>query len=271
MNKALVLPFVVLFFLAGYRSANGQRISLFKSIPVDARSFTVDELGNAYVIRKDNTLLRYNEKGDSTGFYKTVLNGELAFVDATNPLRILGYFPGYFKIILLDRMLSLKNEMDLRKLHIANASTIASSADGNVWVYDRFNARLKKIDEQLNVIQQSNDLRQELQMVPTPVFMTERDWKVYLCDTSRGVFIFDRYGNYVNMIPILHIAYLQLQGSKLIYRKDDSLYSWDTEKVKEERMPLPLRDTKILNATLTRDMLYVLYEGELVLYSVSED
>jgi hypothetical protein len=233
---------------------------------------TVDELGNIYVVRNDNTLLRYNENGDSTGFYRSVLNGEISFVDATNPLRVLVYYPGYFKIVLLDRMLSQKNELDLRKINIANATAIASSADGNIWVYDRFNARLKKIDDQLNEIKQSNDLRQEIQTVPSPLFMTERNWKVYLSDAVKGIFVFDRYANYLNALPIPNAGQLQILGSKILYRKGDSLFSWDMDKIKETVIKIPQYDnSSILGAAVVRSRMYVLYNDALNIYDLSEN
>ena len=261
------IPLFIVFF-ASVLTVSSQE--LHRQIAIKGRFMTVDELGNVYVVRNDNTLMRYNENGDSTGFYRSVMNGEIGFVDATNPLRVVVYYPEYFKVVLLDRMLSQKNDLDLRKLHIANASVIASSADGNIWVYDRFNARLKKIDEQLNEVNQSNDLRQELQTVPTPYFMTERDWRVYLCDTTKGIFVFDRYGSYVNQYPITGVKYLQVQGSKFIYRKEDSLYSWDVDKVKNVTLPLPTEE-KIINAAIVRDKLYLLYKDKLTITKIASD
>lgn len=252
-------------------TTEAQTLSLYKTIPVNATYLTTDELGNIYIVRTDNTLLRYNENGDSTGFYKSVLNGDIGFVDANNPLRVLVYYPAYYRVVILDRMMSLKNNIDLRKINIANSSAIASSADGKMWIYDRFNARIKKIDDQLNEIIAGNDLRQQLETVPVPSFMTERNWRVYLCDSSKGIFVFDRYANYINTFPIKHITYLQIQDSKIIYRKEDSLYAWDWDKVKESTIPLPIeKESKIINACLMRNKIYILYEDALYIYTMED-
>src|SRR4028119_2140574 len=76
--------------------------------PMLARRIATDELGNIYAIHTDNTIARYNERGDSTGFYRSTLNGLVGMVDATNPLRVLLYFPSFNKVQLLDRQLVLK-------------------------------------------------------------------------------------------------------------------------------------------------------------------
>jgi hypothetical protein len=245
---------------------------LFKTVPIKARYITTDELGNIYLVRNDNTLLRYNESGDSTGFYKSVLNGDIGFVDATNPLRVLVYYSSYYRVALLDRMMALKNNLDLRKINIANSTAIASSTDGNMWIYDRFNARLKKIDDQLNEILSGNDLRQQLQTVPIPSFMTERNWKVYLCDSSKGIFVFDRYANYINTIPIKGVNYLQLQESKMIYQKNDSLFAWNWNTANESIIPLPqVANQLIIHACILRNRLYVLYNDALRIYNIETD
>lgn len=227
---------------------------------------TADHLGNIYLVREDNSLLRLDAQGDSSAFYRSVQNGNIGSVDATNPMRVVIYYPDYRKVILLDRQLALKNELDLRKMNIAGPSVVAASADGNLWIYDQFNARLRKIDEQLNEVVESNDLRMEIQTVPSPTFMVERDWRVYLCDTAKGIFTFDRYGNYVNTLSIFDVNRLQVFGSQLVYRNGDSLLSWDLSKVRAQSLKIPGAPQNILDAVMTRDKLIVLYPDRLVLY-----
>ena len=73
----------------------------------------VDDLGNVYVVRSNNSLVKFTETGDSSTFYRSVLNGDIGSVDVTNPLRVVVYSPSYAKVILLDRMLAPTNELVL--------------------------------------------------------------------------------------------------------------------------------------------------------------
>lgn len=244
-------------------------VVLVRSIPVTARLMTVDENGNVYLVRENNALVKFSPEGDSLTFFRSIRNGDIGSVDATNPLRIVVYYPGYNKVVLLDRMLSQQNELDLRKLNIYATALVASSADGNLWIYDQFYARLRKIDEQLNEIVQSNDVRQETQTVPTPSFMIERDWKLFLCDTSRGIFTFDRYGSYINTVSLYGVRQLQVFGSQLVYRHADSLLSWDMNRITSSVLLIPDQG-KIINAAIARDKLYVLYADRLVFYKLKE-
>lgn len=264
----LVLHFF-LFFLALQAHADG-RLREVKVIELRARVMTVDDLGNVYIVRQDNSLVRFDERGDSSAFFRSIQNGDIGSVDVTNPMRIVLYYPAYSRVVLLDRQLAQKNDLDLRKLQLASPPVVAASADGNLWVYDQFNARLRKIDEQLNEVTTSNDLRQEIHTVPNPVFMVERDWKIFLSDTLRGLYTFDRYGNYINTLSIFGVRQLQVVGSQLLYLRGDTLHSWDVARVSATALPLPTSYGAIRHAAFVRNTLYVLYADRLVLYRVED-
>jgi hypothetical protein len=261
MKCLIFLSWILSFPFLGFASDS---LGLIRSVPMKARFMTVDETGNVYVVRENNALVRFTPTGDSSAFFRSVQNGEIGSVDANNPMRIVVYYPGYSKVVLLDRQLARKNELDLRRLNLFNSTVVASSADGHLWVYDQFNARLKKINEQLEVISQSNDIRVEASKVPSPSFMVERDWKVFLCDTAKGIFTFDRYGNYVNTVSLLGVNSLQVFGSQLVYSRGDTLYSWDLNRIRARSFALPKRG-KILQVALVRNTLYMLFDDRLEL------
>ena len=230
----------------------------------------VDDLGNVYVVRSNNSLVKFTETGDSSTFYRSVLNGDIGSVDVTNPLRVVVYYPSYAKVILLDRMLAPKNELDLKKINIVPNASVALSADGNLWVYDKFNARLLKIDENLQPVGQSNDLRQQLAEVPEPSYMVERERKLYLCDTANGIYTFDQYGTYINTLTLFGVEQLQVYGTQLVYRHAGTLHSYDLRKTSANQLLLPPRSARVLSAAINRHVLYVLYENELVLYKMPD-
>jgi len=241
-------------------------VAVIRAIPIQARTITMDELGNIYAVRYDNCLVRYNAQGDSTGFYRSVLNGDIGTVDATNPLRVLLYYPSYSKVVLLDRMLSMKAEIDLRRLHIFSPTAVAASSDGKLWVYDPFNAKLLKLDEAGEVSRTSNDLRQQINFVPNPTFMLERDRRVYVSDTAKGLLIFDQFASYINTLPLYQVTYLQAFDQQLVYRRQDTLYSYDIKAFAEKNLLLPAAQDSIIAACIGPTTLAVLYRNKLVLY-----
>lgn len=260
-----------LYFLVCVLPFTGNAQDLIKSIPTkDARFCATDDLGNIYLVREDNALIRYNADGDSTGSYRSVQNGDLKWIDATNPLRILLYFPDYSKIVLLDKMLSVKNELDLRKLQIFNTSAVGMSADGKIWVYDYVNAKLKKIDDQLNITNTGNDMRQESQTVPKPSSLIERDSKVYLVDKKNGIYTFDRFASYINTLEITGVKQIQVFGMQMVYREGDTLRSYDLKTLSLKNIALPVTPD-FLQARMERNRLYFLFKEHLDIYGLGDE
>lgn len=265
-----ILKTTLLFLLLLVAGSAGAQ-ELIKSIATaNARFITTDELGNVYLVRQDNALIRYSSEGDSTGNFRSIQNGDLQWVDATNPLRVLLYYPAFSKVILLDRMLSVKNELDLKKLSIFNPPAVGMSADGRIWVYDFVNARLKKIDDQLNVVNTGNDMRQESATVPRPSALLERDTRVYLCDPVNGIYTFDRFASYLNTLEIKGVKQLQAFGSQLIYRSGDSLKAYDLKTLSLKTIALPVQ-SDFINARVERNRLYLLFADRLELYRMNNE
>jgi hypothetical protein len=251
--------------------ARAQELQLLKNIPVSASLMEVDELGNAYVVRADNNLLRFDSKGDSTGFFRSVLNGPIGSLDVTNPLRILVYYPSFSKVLVLDRMLAPVAEIDLRRVGFSAPVVVASSADGNIWVYDPFGVRLRKFDPTGKVLQEGNDLRQELQTVPRPVYLVERERQLYLADTALGILVFDRFGSYVSTFPFTGQRQIQVFGTQIVYRVGDTLKTYDARTIADGKLPLPEAASGILSASLARDVLFVRRAKVLSVYRMRTD
>lgn len=260
---------MLLLLLAACFPAAAQ--DLIRSVPLNsARFMSTDELGNVYVVQQDNALVRYDAAGDSTGNFRSIQNGELQWVDATNPLRVLLYYPAFSRILLLDRMLSVKNELDLKKLSLFNAPATGISADGRIWVYDQVNARLKKIDDQLNITNTSNDMRQESETVPQPRSLLEREGRVYLCDPVNGIYTFDRFASYINTLEFRGLDQVQAFGTQLIYRSSDTLFAYNLKTLSLRSIPLPPA-ARLLQARVERGRLYLLYPERLDIYRTNND
>lgn len=262
---------IIVIILIGTTAQAADTMQVIRIMPMQARLFNIDESGNIYIVRADNTLTRFTDAGDSSAFYRSITNGNIGTVDATNPLQVTVYFPDFSKAVILDRMLTPKADIDLRKLNITSPTAVANSADGMLWVYDPFNARLRKVDEELNIRTESNDLRQQISFVPAPNFMVERDRRLYVCDSANGILIFDQYATYINTLPIYGLKYLQAFGQQIVYRQGDTLHSYNLESFRDKIMLLPQSNTPILQAAFGRNALYVLYADKLILFRRPQD
>ncbi|WP_344826486.1 hypothetical protein [Rurimicrobium arvi] len=242
-----------------------QQLTLLKEYPIKARMLQVDELGNAYIVRADNGLVKLNSNGDSLANYVSVANGEMTYLDVTNPLRVLALYRSFAKLVVLDRMLAPKNELNLRKVNLVNCNVVASSAEGFLWVYDQFNASLNKLDMDLNPVIQGYDLRPQLQERPAPVSLVERERKVYMADSVLGVLVFDQFGSYLNTLEIKATGKVVVLGEQLFYLKGHVLEAYDMKSFSAKSLQLP-QEAMVLDFGLTADKLFLLYPDRVSIF-----
>ena len=173
-------------------------LHLIRSVPLEAVLLSTDPLGNAYIVKADNTLLSFNRQGDSTGMLNEVRHGKIAQVDPGNPLHILVFYPSSNTLLVLNNKLSVLYTDYLNTTGLTSVSNVAASADGNLWLFEQASGTLLKTDDQLHILQHS-DLRAIDENPVCPCTLTENDRFLYLADTISGIRKFDLYG-YISFI-----------------------------------------------------------------------
>ncbi len=258
--------YLFLSFIA-FTSVAADSLVLLKSVPVKARLVSSDPLGNIYVEKENNTLLRLNNKGDSIGIFNEIKKGNITQIDASNPLRILLFFADYNQVVVLNNMLTQKNIFKFNSIGLSNIACIANSADGNLWLYDAGSASLLKVDEQLNIVLTSN-LRSVSENPVVPTDMLEEDRVLYITDTTEGVRKFDQFGFY-NTTYHFNVSKMQVFNHYLVYFSSPYLYSYNLQSLVERKIELPASED-IIEVRVERDMLYILRKERLDMYSFSQ-
>jgi hypothetical protein len=160
-----------------------------------------DGLGNTLAITDKGELLRFDTAGKQAANFREMVNGRLAYVDATNPLDILAFYPETARILFLDNMLYPKARFDLFQLGFGNHSVACRSEDGNVWLWDERNFQLLKVDRNMQLLQKGQSLQNQSSQALAPTFLVEANRLVYMNCPGTGVFLFDFYGGYLKTLP----------------------------------------------------------------------
>lgn len=266
MNRLLI----ILLFLLPAAVGVAQGDTAFKQVKIiggDIVQFTVDNLGNLYTLDKNDLLKKLNPQGDSIAVFNDVRKyGKVYSIDATNPLKVLLHYKDFGTIVVLDRLLNVRNTIDLRQQGIFQAKAIAQSYDNGVWVYDEQEAKLKRLNDDGAVIDQSSDFRQMMETAPSPVKIIDQDKLVYLYDTTQGVFVFDYYGSLKNKVALLGWKDFQVIDRSVFGRKDGFFerYELGSLSLKELRLDSTLAKADRIKVTLTR--LYSLKDGVITIY-----
>lgn len=242
------------FFL----SATAQDDTSFRfvrKVSGDIVGFTVDNLDNIYILNSRNQVKKVNANGDSVAIYNNVRKfGQITLIDVANPLKMLLYYGDFATVVMLDRFLNVVNTVDLRKQNILQAKAIAQSYDNKIWVYDEMENKLKKVDEDGKLLQETSDFRLLLDVAAQPIKIFDENKYVYLYDSAYGVYVFDYYGTLRNNIMITGWQNLKVTGKYIFGSKADILYRYNISDFQYDEWTLPaqLRNTLSFNFTAGR-------------------
>jgi hypothetical protein len=263
--------FSVLLGILAFAAVNAQTDSSFRTVRTtqgDIIAFTVDNLDNIYLLSSTNQVKKLNTKGDSVAIFNDVKKyGKATLIDVSNPLKVLVYYRDFATIVVLDRLLTIRNTIDLRKQNILQVRAIGQSYDNKIWLYDELENKLKKIDEDGKLLQETPDFRQLFGEAPVPTKIFDQDQFVYLYDSTKGVFVFDYYGALKNKIAITGWKNFKVVGKFIYGSANNKLYRYNISnlRIEEWKMPDEIATSSSFNFTSSR--LYALKNNRVEIYS----
>lgn len=268
MKQALIILsfFCVTLVQAQQRDTS---LPLIKTIKGPFTDFTTDVLGNIFLIDKDGRLKKLNQKGDSVAVFNDVRRyGKLHSIDASNPLKVLLFYKDFGTIVTLDRLLQLRNTIDLRRLNIFQVKAIGQSFDNGIWMYDEQEARLKRVKDNGSTVEQTGDFRLQLDEAPSPAYIADQDRLVYLYDSAKGVLVFDYYGTLKNKIAFTGWNDFQVIENNIIGRKGTTLERYQLNSLRLQELTLPTILKEVNKMRIAGNKLYCLKQGNVYIYSL---
>ncbi|MGB8190452.1 MAG: hypothetical protein WCF67_00975 [Chitinophagaceae bacterium] len=261
----------ILFLLLSCAFAQAQSVPfpLERRYEGDVVDFTVDNLGNVYLLYNTNQLKKLNAKGDSVGvFNATRRYGSIYSMDVSNPLKVLLYYKDFGTVVALDRFLAVRNTLDLRKLNIFQAKAVGLSYDNNIWVFDEQEGKLKKISEEGKIIDQTNDLRQLFDSLPSPHLLIDQERLVYMYDSTKGFYVFDYYGSLKNRVRLLNWRDVSVVNKSVYGHNGRQLLKYDAGSLNLQELPMPAAWKGASRIYVRPGKIYVLNKGVVEIYTV---
>ena len=239
MKRNLYILLIYFIALPGF-SQSDTSFQLLKVLKGDIVNFTVDNLDNIYILNSRNQIKKYNANGDSVAIFNDVKKfGKATLVDVSNPLKVVLYYKDFATVVMLDRFLNVLNTIDLRKQNIFQARAIAQSYDNKIWVFDELENKLKKIDEDGKLLQETPDFRLLFDRAVMPTKIFDENKYVYLYDSLRGINVFDYYGALKNNIIITGWQNFKVTGKYIFGSKADTLYRYDISNFMYDEWTMP--------------------------------
>lgn len=265
--------FIISLLLALFPGYSGAQPSgnfvLADSTGESITDFTTDNLGNIFLINSQQQVRKLDNHFDSVAVYNDIRRyGALAYIDASNPLKVLLYYNDFLTIVILDRLMNVRNTIDLRQSNILQCSAITPSYDNNIWLFDELDNKIKKIDDAGRVLLESADFRVLFDAPPRPRRLEDYDKYLYAYDSAKGLLIMDYYGTYKKLIPLKGLNNIQGAGKGIIATDSAGQVYFQPEWLEARQQPLP---AGILHAEKIRfvgNSLYALKNGRVFRYQV---
>lgn len=243
--------------------------ALIKTYKGDISGAAVDNLDNLYIISSTGQVKKFGPKGDSIGVFNGIrAYGKLTTVDVTNPLKPLLFYKDFSNVVVLDRFLANRTSLNLRKFNVLQPSAIGLSYDNNVWVFDAYDNKLKKIDEAGNLLLQTDDFRSLFGQSFAPQKIINENGFVYLADSASGIFVFDNYGTYKRKILLKSWNTIDVTAGRVVRLSKDAIVVYDPVSFSEKSFRYPSSFRPYLNSFTGSNKLVTFSQDSLRVYHV---
>lgn len=235
------LSILILVILANFSFAQVDTgFHLVKTFTGEIADAAIDNLDNIYILTTTDQLKKYNASGDSIAVYNNVRKfGKIYSMDVANPLKVLLYYKDFSSIVVLDRLLAARSTIDLRQKNILQVAAIGLSYDNNIWVFDAYDNKLKKIDDEGNILLETPDFRQVFGEPFTPQQIIDQNNQLYLYDAVNGLMVFDHYGTFKRKIPVVGWSNVNITDKYILGITNEALQSYNVSTLMQSQQKFP--------------------------------
>jgi hypothetical protein len=248
------IPIFILFFFLS--STN---------IPQSSKYVTTDKLNQIYLVTPNDELIKYSAEGKELFHFHDRTLGEITYIDANNPFQIVVFFKDFQTVIWLDRTLNPISKINLSNFDFFQINTLAVSSDNNLWIYDNTNFRLKKVNNQGQILLETNELNALVSSL-NPNFLIEKNNRIYLNNPETGILVFDSFGQFLQTIPLTSLTNFQIINDELFYQKENKYYRFHFQTLDKQVVELPFEIEKNEMVFTQKNYWFLVKENEVRIF-----
>ena len=197
---------------------------------------------NQFYVLEKNKLTRYNADGQENGGYADFRQGPFSQLDVSNPMKVLLFHEDMQRISMLDRSLNLIRVIQLADRGIMQAGSVCLAANGDIWIFDIADMRLKRVRElgAPLILTESQPLTMVPGIIADPLQMLEHNGAVFLADKTQGILQFDQLGNFSRKIPCTELRSMQVFKQKLYVFTGHSFIRFGENNLLPDTLEVPI-------------------------------
>lgn len=232
-------------------------LSAFSQVRIDTGEYTdwhVDSHGNI-LINTSREILKFDNKGNIIAKWTPPATNNIIYIDASDNLRVLVFYPESYQISVLDRhLLEIAYPLDLTISGIYDITKVCRSISGGIWAADM----------QTNTIYElQNNLRINLSFsfsnyghVSEIKKMVAYDQQLWFLMTDSTWLVLDFFGQYLTRHYQKGLEKSQISKQNVHFIDEDNLYSYD----------IKLKDCKKVGSNITSSKGCFIYTNLLYLF-----
>ncbi len=186
-----------------FSSSFGQSSDFLKLDSIVGRytEFSVDNFGRVYLCKNDVLSLHY--KLNDTIYTASLKSFRPRSLESTKSFRTLVFDPDRSLVHFYDNTLTdINGEINLVNAGIQQPILVCESfAGNNFWVLDGGLMRLVKLNQDLSIVSQTENLVTLFDSNQEPSQMLEQNDFLYILLPEKGVAIFDVFGTFIKIYP----------------------------------------------------------------------
>jgi hypothetical protein len=185
-----------------------------------------DMLGNFY-IATESEIVKMDKTGDTVAIYHAPKRKKISYFDASNPMQLLVFFDETDQLAWLDKSMNETYTLSAMQLNLYAFAATCRSRDDGLWVYDNLQQWLVKANFEQRQLVQKSELGLLLDAPFNFIKMSEYDGIIYAYDPSKGMFVFDAFGQLKKRIPIPACTDWSVANGMITYCTHEGWYSYN--------------------------------------------
>ncbi|HNK90427.1 MAG: hypothetical protein K1X26_06090 [Chitinophagales bacterium] len=226
--ERMKLKFAFFSICAFYFLNNYAKVpELLTTIPEKAFDIQINYSDEIIILQKGN-VKKFDTQGNLLATYGNIYINQQTEIISYNTFRTILFCPDFGKIIILDKRFGVVSIVDVYNIADYFVSKVGISYDNSsLWFWDDIRQVLIKTNQKNDIIYVSNNMQIYVGKTIHPMMITELATKLYLNDTTQGLFVFDNTGTYKKLIPIANIQSFYEKEGLLFYVSGDGVYSYN--------------------------------------------
>ncbi|MEZ5012762.1 MAG: hypothetical protein R2794_00565 [Chitinophagales bacterium] len=229
-----------------------------QTIAISSSYFTTDPYQRVYLINTKNEIVRRDLAEGESITYSNKLLGHASFIDASNPLKVLVFYPEAQTVVTLDNYLSPLSTLKLNKAsdntqRLVTAVCREAESD-RLWIYDALSRKLLRLDATGTTLNSSEPFDVLLDKNYDSISLLAADDKVYVCSTSGDIAVFDSYANLLYVLQVPASQYYQWNDKLLIGIHEGKGFFYDITTQETQTWVIP--DADVIQVQVKDGVIY---------------